>query len=891
MSEQYEATNTHSHARGSGHSTIDYIISTLQSDILWVRTFHGATENCSSHNPITCKVKCSITDQPQVSQNPPAVKPRRPQWPKCNLQVLRTTLSEVFPDVHIDDTPPSIEAYCAALIDALQFAAAKAVPTKPPSRARPKAWSPKVTNCYKANRVALKTWVSAGRPPDPHQTATKKKETKKELRRAMRQAEADKRAALYTEIFQASSSDVKLFHRLIRQQRSQGRSPSNGTVLMLGDELISGETRVLEAWTNHFAKLATPASDPSFEENHYKSVNSDFLIIEQLASVLPRQHPDISLADVLRAINRLNSGKAADIHGLAPEHIKLTAEVCAPLLVPLFRAMLDTGTIPTQLQQSYIIPVHKRGKDPLSSDNYRGISISPIINKVFEHVITQKTEPLMSQNSLQFGFTKVTSPAFAVLAVTEAIAEAKDLHIPIYMVALDVKKAFDTVDHKSLLKKHFNQGMDPNTWTCLRQNLESTAQARVGNCLGESFPIKQGVGQGKIQSTTSYKTYVNDLIDILVESKEGMYIGCVPVPAPYCADDAILLALTLTGLQAMLQMTEDYAARERYIIHPQKSQGMALGTTEQPDVTICGTQIKFTDSITHLGVTRYRSKQGWLTLDDTILDRVSMANNTIYALMGAGLHGVNGLSPAVTLHMYLTYAVPRLMYGLECLTLLKKHLKTINQFHRSVLRRLQTLPARTATCATHLLIGCPPAEAILDKSIAGLLYNIGLDQTSTIYRLAKQQLSTKDLSSHSWFIYALKRLETYGLQALELIDRCTTLASAKQKITSYWERTLREEARSRSSLRFLDIERCSISKPHRLWKSSQFSPQGTRHSIIRAKLLVGVYTLQANRANFNQHEVDPTCKMCGAAPEDRVQFLLQCQSLYLRHEPRPYNRS
>jgi hypothetical protein len=46
-----------------------------------------------------------------------------------------------------------------------------------------------------------------------------------------------------------------------------------------------------------------------------------------------------------------------------------------------------------------------------------------------------------------------------------------------------------------------------------------------------------------------------------------------------------------------------------------------------------------------------------------------IARRTSYALMGAGLHGLNGLPPAVYIHIYKIYNLPRLLYGLEAIKL------------------------------------------------------------------------------------------------------------------------------------------------------------------------------------------------------------------------------
>ena len=75
------------------------------------------------------------------------------------------------------------------------------------------------------------------------------------------------------------------------------------------------------------------------------------------------------------------------------------------------------------------------------------------------------------------------------------------------------------------------------------------------------------------------------------------------------------------------------------------------------------------DSITHLGITRGKDGRGNISLDDMVLDRTSTTSATVYALMGAGMHGANGLPPAVSMKMYTTYALPRLLYGLDTVVL------------------------------------------------------------------------------------------------------------------------------------------------------------------------------------------------------------------------------
>ena len=57
------------------------------------------------------------------------------------------------------------------------------------------------------------------------------------------------------------------------------------------------------------------------------------------------------------------------------------------------------------------------------------------------------------------------------------------------------------------------------------------------------------------------------------------------------------------------------------------------------------------------------------------------------------------------------------------------------------------------------------------------------------------------------------------------------------------------------------------------------NPREVTEAIVKARILTGTYTLQANKHRFNQFEIEPTCLLCGSAPENRSHFLLHCPSL------------
>ena len=81
-----------------------------------------------------------------------------------------------------------------------------------------------------------------------------------------------------------------------------------------------------------------------------------------------------------------------------------------------------------------------------------------------------------------------------------------------------------------------------------------------------------------------------------------------------------------------------------------------------PSVKLNDKEVIPTESLTHLGIDRYANDP---SPDASIDDRLSLGRRSAYALMGSGFHGMNGISPAISIHIYRTYVLPRVLYGLE----------------------------------------------------------------------------------------------------------------------------------------------------------------------------------------------------------------------------------
>jgi hypothetical protein len=155
------------------------------------------------------------------------------------------------------------------------------------------------------------------------------------------------------------------------------------------------------------------------------------------------------------------------------------------------------------------------------------------------------------------------------------------------------------------------------------------------------------------------------------------YVGC-----PTCVDDIALLSNNVSELQDMLLTLHRYSRQDRISIHPTKTKAVILNKTSKIPKTnskwqLGDTEISPTNHAIHLGIPRAETREN----EANIKDRISLARKTMYALMNTGLHGSNGINPSVALRIYEAYVLPKILYGMEVLSLNQKQLGILSKFH------------------------------------------------------------------------------------------------------------------------------------------------------------------------------------------------------------------
>ena len=163
----------------------------------------------------------------------------------------------------------------------------------------------------------------------------------------------------------------------------------------------------------------------------------------------------ISKLEVERELRSIKRTKSTGIDNLPPGLLKDAACFISAPLAHLINLSLETGIFPTDMKIAKIVPVHKSGS--LSSfDNYRPISILPVLSKVIEKLVQRQLMEFLDKNKLlskfQFGFRPRLSTELAATLLLDEIRKNVDQGKLVGATFIDLSKAFDTISHSNLLQ-------------------------------------------------------------------------------------------------------------------------------------------------------------------------------------------------------------------------------------------------------------------------------------------------------------------------------------------------------------------------------------------------------------------------------------------------------
>ena len=316
-------------------------------------------------------------------------------------------------------------------------------------------------------------------------------------------------------------------------------------------------------------------------------------------------------SDVAKLLNKLDPNKSSGPDGIGNSILKLLAPLITTPLTDIINSSIRTGNFPSEWKKANILPVYKSGEKDVVG-NYRPIALTNTLSRVLEKCVSlQITAYTQEQNLIsnnQHGFRPKHSTENVLIDLFNhwyIVLDNTTGERYVLVSSLDVRKAFDSVNHDILLEKLENQfHFDDEALSWTKSFLKDRSiQTCVNGTLSEPSIVNTGVPQGSLTGPQYFLFHTNDMNEIPTETVKKQF-----------ADDSIKSAKGVTPNDAIECMNrnlipiQNWYTENLLMINGEKTKSLILSTTDIDvnnlnSVIVNGSETKFKPTIKHLGIT------------------------------------------------------------------------------------------------------------------------------------------------------------------------------------------------------------------------------------------------------------------------------------------------
>ena len=474
-----------------------------------------------------------------------------------NINILKLSISQpVQSQETIDNTMTQVNNIILGAAKKATFV--KKVKVSPPKSKKTHTWYSK--ECKANQRILRHTSKKLSENPFDKNARSNFVKARNRYKTICRKAESAARQNLIQKLIDLGKTDPKTFWNTIKQMNEWGKTKNDPCDDIDTDEWIDYFTKLL----NDDKDVALPASTttPTYE---------------------PTLDSRIKIKELRQALSNLKHGKACALDDILGEYLQIFGENFEYILLKIMNTIFVEKIYPTQWTTNFLRPIYKKG-NPKDPDNYRGLAIGSAFAKLYSFILLNRLtefidiKKLISPNQIGF-MKKMGTPDHIFLLQTIVEKVVKKNKNKLYVVFIDFKKAYDTVNRNRLFDKLKKLGINGT----FIQNIEAMYK-RTEYCIklkaGHTPPILSNLGlkQGCPLSPMLFNLYIDDIKEIFDDECEPVTLQTTKINHFLYADDLVILSQSKEGLQRCLDKTHSYAKMNLLTISVKKSKSMIFNS-------------------------------------------------------------------------------------------------------------------------------------------------------------------------------------------------------------------------------------------------------------------------------------------------------------------------
>ena len=346
----------------------------------------------------------------------------------------------------------------------------------------------------------------------------------------------------------------------------------------------------------------------------------------------------ITTSQVQAAIKKSKNSKALGPDNLSPLMLKQIGPQAIAYLTNLFNNVVNQAIIPPKWKVGRIIPLLKPNKPADEGASYRPISLLSPLAKLLESVVLVPLSASIPLAAHQHGFRKGRSTQTALQEVTDYITTGLNKPKPVdrtVLVAVDLSKAFDTVNLEILLKDISGLPLDSTITKFLFSYLRGRqTYVEFRGQKSRYRKMRQGVPQGGVLSPVLFNLYMSKLpppppdLKLVTYADDSTVMGSGKKPDLVCAK-----------INKYLEVVNNWFKDRNLYISPAKS-SVTIFTTwsnevnKELPIVIDGTKVPTVQNPKILGLI-FDPLLTFKAHAKEIRDKVMSRNNILKALAGS----------------------------------------------------------------------------------------------------------------------------------------------------------------------------------------------------------------------------------------------------------------